>query len=110
MGVGVDGNMVLSRIQYIRFFGLVIIRRQIVQGEGDLDFLRFPRLKQLCLLFVNQVRSGLFNAAISVRWIEIGLHNILTGRCTAVGDGHRKAQLTVLLRDIAHLLLERGVA
>ena len=110
MGIRLDGDGVIALFEHVCLGVLVIIRSHVVIIELDLHSLRGARLKLLGLLESDKVLGSLLDAAIGVRRIVVDLNNVLAGGVASVGDGHVERDLAVLVGDVAHLLLEAGVA
>ena len=88
MGIGVDGDGVVARLQHPRLGILVIIGGQVVGGEGEVDGLRFTRFEQVGFLLVQQVGGGLLDAAVGIGRVVVDLDHVLACRIAGVGDGH----------------------
>ncbi len=110
VGVAVDGDDVIARLQHVRARALVVEGGHVLHLEGDLHSLRLARLNDPGLAQGHQVRAGLLNAAVGVGRIEVDLHHVLAGLVAGVGDSDIESNGPITFGDGAHLLLEGGVA
>ena len=108
MGVGACGDLAVAGLDHV---GLRIHR--VVGGErvtvpGDGDRLGFSRLQELRLVVGQQVRRGLFDAAIRVGRVVVDLDDVLAGDLAGVRDRHVRSHRArgLVHRNIAHRLGE----
>ena len=110
MGIGVDGDHIAALLQDVSLVVVLVVGGHILQGDGEADGLGSAGLQNFGLVECDQVCGGLLNAAVGIGRIEEDFHDGLAGGITGVGDGDIEGQIAVGLGDLAHLLLEGGVA
>ena len=110
MRVLVDGDHIVARVEHIRLGILVVEGGHVFHAEGDLDGFALAGLDDAGLGEGHQVGGGLFNAAVHIRRVVVYFHHVLAGHSAGVGHGHVEGEDAVGFGDVAHLLLEGGIA
>ena len=107
--VGVDGDLIIARLEDIALGVLVIIRHQLFFADRNIYGLCRAGLEHSGLLELHEVCACLLNAAVCVRRIGVNFNNIFAGHSTGVGDVDREGDGSAVVLDVAHLLREGRV-
>ena len=110
VGIGLDGNDVISCLQDVAAYAQIIIGSEVFLLEGNGHGLALARLDHAGLLVADQVGTGLFNSAVCIGRVEVDLHHVLAGSVACVGDGDVKTERCSLFPNVGHLLGKGGVA
>ena len=113
MGIGTDGNVIISSFQNISAVlcldALTVIRSHVLKWNGEFDCLALSRLQFFCLLILDQVYGSFLNAAVCIRRCVINFYHIFSCNITGVGDFYIKGNCVITHVEIFHFLRESRV-